>query len=206
MGEATGLHRVAAVRPFARVEAGLAPARGSVRKPFLRRCDRGRAVHAERVGGMCGAGGRRRIADLDAELADQPGQSAGPALADGAEPPLPVPAVELAEHQRGHRLHVGDLECHDRPVDGVHGDRQVVDVAEAARVHRAGDDDAIDVRFGAGQRHAQPRGARRGCLVEGDRLGDVPRRVVEHQVPVGADSARRVQQQGVRVHRVLRSP
>ncbi|PFW99102.1 hypothetical protein CJ469_05523 [Nocardia farcinica] len=143
---------------------------------------------AERAGGT-GGGPAAGIVHADAEFGDQSGQAAAPALADGAEPPGTVAPVELAEHQRCHRIRRVEPEPEHGALGGEHGDREPADIGEAAPVETAADHDARDVGLGARQRDAQPRGARRGLLIQRHRLRNMPWRVVEHQITVGAHAS-----------------
>src|SRR5690606_40211767 len=55
--------------------------------------------------------GRCGLVDGDAEIGGEPGQSGVVALADGAELPGALAAVELAEHERGLGCRAGAVEA-----------------------------------------------------------------------------------------------
>src|ERR671920_2034785 len=76
---------------------------------------------------------RRGSADVDAEVLGDAAQAGGVALADGAELPVGVAAVELAEDHRGlHGGVLGEVEAGDLPLGDLvdDADEGVADAAE----------------------------------------------------------------------------
>ena len=102
-----------------------------------------RLVHVDGAAGRCGGaaaaarggsgGGAaaavrpprgRLVVDADAVVGREPGKPGAPALADGAELPRALPAVDLTEDEGGLGRGIGDVEAHQFGAGGVI-DRQV---------------------------------------------------------------------------------
>lgn len=170
------------------------------------------------AGGATGASGRgagrrgrgrghrlRVLGDRDAEVRGEPGETRGVPLPHRAELPAAVPAVELAEDERGLRRGVPDREGRDLlPVRQRDPDVEGGHLPERSPVGGRGHHDPV--RAGRDGREVQPQpvGARAVGPLALAQVADGARRVgrlvVEDEVGVRADPARRVEQQGRNVH------
>jgi hypothetical protein len=162
-------------------------------------------------GGECRCHGLRRVVDRDTEVGCQIGEAALVALADGAEPPLVVAAVELAEDQRGLGLQVDDVEPENRlPATVGQDEMDIVQLAKMCVFVAAGrDHDGLNLRRDRGQVQCESvLGAlfRRCFSQQLHRIGVGRRPVVEEEVLVGPHFVGGVQQEhrdiGVAVARI----
>jgi len=138
-------------------------------------------------------GGIRGLVVGDAVVGRQPREPGVPALADGAELPLVVAQVQLAQHDRGLGARVAHVEARVRSAARIEDlDGQLAEVAEpgAVRVEARGDDDGTDL---VGQCFEVDGDPVLGALLGGplaqqpDRPVDAARSVVEDEVLVVAD-------------------
>ncbi len=177
----------------------------------LRRHGRGRGNgggERPRARRVLGPLGRLRVVHRDAEGGGQADQPGGIPLADRAELPSVAAAVELAADDR--RLLAGlrpDVEHRQRLAVGVRGveqqDPQVRHLFEGGPVGGGRDDHLVHRRVERAEvrLHRVRQPVRDAALRQPpDQAGRVPGLVVEDEVLVGTDPARRTEEQGGGVH------
>ena len=101
------------------------------------------------------------LGDVDAEVAGEPGQAVGVALADGAEAPGSVAAVDLEADERGFYGGGGLEDVLGGRAGCGGGDDEVVDVGEAPAVDADGGHDPVDIGAEVVGRDVERLG--RGC-------------------------------------------